>query len=220
MEKKRPGATTGKASASKETTPSSTEEETSEESRDNSSRTSGREEEKEHRSSSSSSPTGPLVQLMTRTGYNIYQQNGQRRYGPPPDWTGSPPRGCEVFVGKIPRDCLEDELVPVFEKAGPVYEMRLMMECNDLNRGYAFVVYCKATDAKKSVKMLNNYEIRKVGHCSGCAHTWPARKHLNKFLFTCDSFYNGTNGLHPHNSEVKLIILKQLYSCMHKSMTS
>jgi hypothetical protein len=34
--------------------------------------------------------------------------------GPPPDWVGLPPsRGSEVFVGKIPRDCFEDELVPV-----------------------------------------------------------------------------------------------------------
>ena len=34
--------------------------------------------------------------------------------GPPPDWTGpDPPRGSEVFVAKLPRDCYEDELVPV-----------------------------------------------------------------------------------------------------------
>ena len=36
------------------------------------------------------------------------QENGQRKYGPPPDWSGAPPpRGCEIFVGKIPRDCYE-----------------------------------------------------------------------------------------------------------------
>ena len=90
------------------------------------------------------------------------QQNGQRRYGPPPSWEGSPPpRGCEVFVGKIPRDCFEDELVPVFERAGQIYELRLMMDYSGQNRGFAFVVYCTPSEAKESVKVLNNYEIRK-----------------------------------------------------------
>lgn len=38
-------------------------------------------------------------------------------------WEGPPPpRGCEVFIGKIPRDMYEDELVPVFERAGKIYE--------------------------------------------------------------------------------------------------
>ena len=106
--------------------------------------------------------SSPIAQLMERTGYSIVQQNGQRRYGPPPGWTGQPPsRGCEVFVGKIPRDCFEDELVPVFEKAGELYELRLMMEYNGQNRGYAFVVYENSSAAKECVRTLNNYEIRK-----------------------------------------------------------
>lgn len=57
-------------------------------------------------------------------------------------WEGpAPPRGCEVFVGKIPRDMYEDDLVPLFEKAGRIYEFRLMMEFSGENRGYAFVMY-------------------------------------------------------------------------------
>jgi len=65
--------------------------------------------------SSSESPGGGSVSaavaaLVERTGVPLVQENGQRRYGPPPDWpAGKPPpaRGCEVFVGKIPRDCFE-----------------------------------------------------------------------------------------------------------------
>lgn len=73
---------------------------------------------------------------MERTGCGIVQVNGQRHYGPPSKWTGPPPpRGSEVFVGKIPRDCFEDELVPIFERAGYIYEMRLMMEYTGQNRG-------------------------------------------------------------------------------------
>ncbi len=57
-----------------------------------------------------------LLDLTNKTKYNLVQRNGQRIYGgPPPDWEGLPPeKGCEVFVGKVPRDCYEDELVPIF----------------------------------------------------------------------------------------------------------
>ena len=58
-----------------------------------------------------------LAELMKRTGYNVAQRNGQRIYGgPPPNWNSPPPcKGTEVFVGKVPRDMFEWELVPLFE---------------------------------------------------------------------------------------------------------
>ncbi|KAJ1216307.1 hypothetical protein NDU88_003911 [Pleurodeles waltl] len=103
-----------------------------------------------------------LLALMETTGYNMVQENGQRKFGgPPPGWEGPPPpRGCEVFVGKIPRDMYEDELVPVFERAGKIYEFRLMMEFSGENRGYAFVMYTTKEEAQLAIRMLNNYEIR------------------------------------------------------------
>ncbi|KAL3842386.1 hypothetical protein ACJMK2_020406 [Sinanodonta woodiana] len=104
-----------------------------------------------------------LIALMEKTGYTMIQENGQRKYGgPPPGWEGpSPPRGCEVFVGKIPRDCYEDELVPAFSRIGKIYEFRLMMDFSGSNRGYAFVMYTNKQDANKAVKEMNNCEIRK-----------------------------------------------------------
>lgn len=167
MDKKTQARAASVSKSSKETTPTTNNgNETPEKVSTNSSSEEDKENASPSYSSSSPEPSqSPLVQLMTRTGYNIVQQNGQRRYGPPSTWHGSPPkRGCEIFVGKIPRDCFEDELIPAFERAGPVYEMRLMMDYNGQNRGYAFVVYCKANDAKESVKILDNYEIRKVSH--------------------------------------------------------
>ncbi|XP_034438531.1 RNA-binding protein 47 isoform X6 [Hippoglossus hippoglossus] len=111
-----------------------------------------------------------LKALMERTGYSMIQENGQRKYGPPPGWNGaSPPRGCEIFVGKIPRDVYEDELVPVFESVGRIYEMRLMMDFDGKNRGYAFVMYTEKHEAKRAVRELNNYEVRPgrlLGVCS------------------------------------------------------
>uniref|UniRef100_A0A2R9CJ67 RRM domain-containing protein n=1 Tax=Pan paniscus TaxID=9597 RepID=A0A2R9CJ67_PANPA len=34
----------------------------------------------------------------------------------------------KVFVGKIPRDVYEDELVPLFEKASPIWDLRLIID--------------------------------------------------------------------------------------------
>ncbi|KAM8842444.1 RNA-binding protein 47 isoform 1-T8 [Synchiropus picturatus] len=111
-----------------------------------------------------------LVALMERTGYGMVQENGQRKYGPPPGWNApSPPRGCEIFVGKIPRDVYEDELVPIFESVGRIYELRLMMDFDGKNRGYAFVMYTEKHEAKRAVRELNNYEVRRgrlLGVCS------------------------------------------------------
>lgn len=65
-----------------------------------------------------------LLALLGKTGFNTIQENGRRKYGgPPPGWEGpSPCRGCEVFLGKIPHSIYEDELVPVYERAGKIHE--------------------------------------------------------------------------------------------------
>ncbi|XP_064597618.1 APOBEC1 complementation factor-like isoform X2 [Liolophura sinensis] len=105
-----------------------------------------------------------LLKLMERTGYTIRHKKGQRKYGgPPPDWESPPPlKGCELYIGGIPRDCYEDELVPVFEKIGKIYELKLIMSyLSGSHRGYGFVIYTNEEHANQAVKELNNYEIRK-----------------------------------------------------------
>ena len=71
-----------------------------------------------------------------------------------------------MFIGKIPRDCYEDELFPVLARAGRVHELRLMMLFSGTNRGYAFVMYERPEEAKRAVDMLDGYEIRR-GHRIG-----------------------------------------------------
>ncbi|XP_038629039.1 APOBEC1 complementation factor isoform X5 [Scyliorhinus canicula] len=112
-----------------------------------------------------------LRALIQRTGYSLVQENGQRKYGgPPPEWEGpTPERGCEIFIGKLPRDLYEDELVPVLEKIGKIYELRMMMDFNGNNRGYAFVLFTSRQDAKNAIKQLNNYEIRNGRLLGVCA---------------------------------------------------
>ena len=81
----------------------------------------------------------PLPCRSSNGLYWLQHQNGQRCYGHPPDWEGeAPSRGCEVFVGKIPSEYFQDELVVVFEKMGKIYELRLII---DYNRCYVLFMY-------------------------------------------------------------------------------
>ncbi|XP_061404087.1 probable RNA-binding protein 46 [Lethenteron reissneri] len=105
-----------------------------------------------------------LLDLVLRTGYNVVQENGQRKLGPPPDWQGPPPaRGCEVFLARIPRDLYEDELVPVLEAVGKLYQLRLMMTYHGENRGYGFATFATRSQAADAVRRLHDLEIR-PGH--------------------------------------------------------
>ncbi|XP_076354955.1 putative RNA-binding protein 46 isoform X3 [Tachypleus tridentatus] len=105
--------------------------------------------------------------ILERTGFIVNQENGQRRMGYPSNWNGTPPpKGCEIFVGKLPRNLFEDELFLTFEKIGEIFEIRLMMNYDGKNRGYAFVTFFNPEDAKTAIKNWNNFEIRK-GHFVG-----------------------------------------------------
>ncbi|XP_046382385.1 heterogeneous nuclear ribonucleoprotein Q-like isoform X2 [Ischnura elegans] len=112
-------------------------------------------------------PRGPndekIKSILERTGYPLDITTGQRKYGgPPPEWNGpTPGNGCEVFCGKIPRDVYEDELIPLFESCGKIWDLRLMMDpMTGLNRGFAFITYATKDAASKAVHELNEYMIK------------------------------------------------------------
>lgn len=70
------------------------------------------------------------------------------------------PSVLQIFVGKIPRDLFEDELVPLFEKAGPIWDLRLMMDpLSGLNRGYAFLTFCTKEAAQEAVKLVRQIHL-------------------------------------------------------------
>lgn len=90
---------------------------------------------------------------------------GQRKYGgPPPNWESAPPgNGCEVFCGKIPKDMYEDEIIPLFEKCGTIWDLRLMMDpMTGTNRGYAFITFTGREAAYNAVREVS----------VGCACFW------------------------------------------------
>ncbi|XP_031783575.2 heterogeneous nuclear ribonucleoprotein R isoform X18 [Nasonia vitripennis] len=116
----------------------------------------------------STTPKAPdedkIKMILERTGYPLDVTTGQRKYGgPPPNWEGpTPGTGCEVFCGKIPKDMYEDELIPLFEKCGKIWDLRLMMDpMTGTNRGYAFITFTNRDAAQQAVRELNDYEIRK-----------------------------------------------------------
>lgn len=108
---------------------------------------------------------GKIKELLQRTKYNLDVTTGQRKYGGPPPKTicdaETPSSGAEVFIGKIPRDMFEDELVPLFEKCGAIWDFRLMMDpMTGQNRGYAFLSFVEYEPARKCVDMYDKFEIR------------------------------------------------------------
>lgn len=50
----------------------------------------------------------------------------------------------------------EDELIPLFEKCGTIWDLRLMMDpMTGTNRGYAFVTFTNRDAAQNAVKEVN-----------------------------------------------------------------
>ena len=67
-----------------------------------------------------------------------------------------PGAGCECFVGKLPRDLFEDELIPVFEKQGRIWDLRLMIDpTTGFSKGYCFVTYCDKESAAAAAKAVS-----------------------------------------------------------------
>lgn len=103
------------------------------------------------------------LQIVEVNGNTVEITPGQRKVGgPPADYIGlAPSQECEIFVGKIPRDIMEDELLPIFERFGEIWDLRLMINPVSLkSRGYAFIKFKETKAAKKAVREMENYEIR------------------------------------------------------------
>ncbi|CAF0922874.1 unnamed protein product [Rotaria sp. Silwood1] len=120
----------------------------------------------DHESTSGKHKPGPdeakLKQILDRTGYKMDITAGQRKYGgPPPDGPERPAANSEVFIGKIPREVFEDELIPICEEAGKIWDLRLMIDpVSGFNKGYCFVTFCSSNDSVKACERLNGYAIR------------------------------------------------------------
>lgn len=101
--------------------------------------------------------TRRLLDLMHETDYDLVQENGQRRLTAPELTEDKRDRikGAEVFLGRLPRDCYEDELMPILERPGRLLELRLMLDFSGTTRGYAFALYTDPKTAQRACSVCN-----------------------------------------------------------------
>jgi hypothetical protein len=65
-----------------------------------------------------------------------------------------PPRGRVVFVGNIPYDMTEEQLIDIFKEVGPVVSFRLMFDRDTGKaRGYGF---CEFADTETAASAIRN----------------------------------------------------------------
>ncbi|KAH3746670.1 hypothetical protein DPMN_181080 [Dreissena polymorpha] len=99
-----------------------------------------------------------VQELLDRTGYSLKVTTGMRQYGgPPPEWDGESPLHREISISKVPDDWYEDKLVPVLEKYGKIYELRIMIDnITGLTRNFCFVKYCDEQDNLNALSKIDN----------------------------------------------------------------
>ncbi|XAR64853.1 hypothetical protein NMG60_11008726 [Bertholletia excelsa] len=69
-------------------------------------------------------------------------------------------RKTEIFVGGLDKDAREEDIRKVFEEVGDIVEVRLVMnDKTGKNKGFAFVRYASAVDAKKALSKFAKVEI-------------------------------------------------------------
>ncbi|XP_056133653.1 dead end protein 1 [Lampris incognitus] len=110
---------------------------------------------------------------MNSYKFKVTQVNGQRKYGgPPDDWQGpAPGAGCEVYITKIPRDTYEDQLIPLFNTTGPLWEFRLMMNFSGQNRGFAYAKYGSPAHAAEAIRLMDGCPLKRGVHLKVCLST-------------------------------------------------
>lgn len=114
------------------------------------------------------------VKLMEESEYVIVQNNNLRTYYRP-NSCRVPQQGSEVYIGNLPRDMFEDELVPIFKAQGTICNMRLVISHDGFNCGFCFVQYYVPHHAQRALLNINGLEI-KPGHRVTAKNAIEARR--------------------------------------------
>ncbi|KAK9882041.1 hypothetical protein WA026_018893 [Henosepilachna vigintioctopunctata] len=101
-----------------------------------------------------------FITMCSKLGFEYAQVNGQRICTSIEFRDKPKSKGTEIFIGKIPRNTFEDELIPLFLRAGQLHQFRLMLDFSFKNRGFAFATYTTAEAADNAISIFDNYEIR------------------------------------------------------------
>uniref|UniRef100_A0A6G1S930 APOBEC1 complementation factor n=1 Tax=Aceria tosichella TaxID=561515 RepID=A0A6G1S930_9ACAR len=101
--------------------------------------------------------------VLSNYGFDLITQNGQRisTNRAIPDDLISRVEYSEIFIGKLPRDLFEDELLPyLLQVGGTILKIRYMMDFSGSNRGFCFVKFANTEEACRAILMLNGKVLR------------------------------------------------------------
>lgn len=121
-----------------------------------------------------------------------------------------PPKSCEVYVGRIPRDVSELELWLLFSTIGDIYLQRFKVDFRGANRGFAFVRFIELQDADRAVAELNNFEMR-LKHKIVVAKSFKAKDDVD-----IDDIMSKVDWLLGYNSildSLTFFVLDSIYIC-------
>ena len=73
----------------------------------------------------------------------------------------------KVICGRIPKEVFEDQLIPLFEKCGTIWDLRLMMDpMSGYNRSFCFVTFVEKAGSTEAVKQVINDSVRISASCT------------------------------------------------------
>ncbi|XP_054285227.1 RNA-binding protein 47-like [Macrosteles quadrilineatus] len=116
------------------------------------------------------------------------QINGCRLYGPNEAFKAFSPRhGSELFLARIPTEFSHRELLRICEEAGVVFELRVMVDFLNVNKGYGFVKYLTPDSAVRAIKALNGYRLIQDGKYLGHLVATSSSDHRTLMLTGCSA---------------------------------
>ncbi|XP_029657815.1 heterogeneous nuclear ribonucleoprotein R-like [Octopus sinensis] len=69
--------------------------------------------------------------------------------------------GHEIYIGSIPYSVCEDTLIPMMEKCGTIYDLRMMVDAaTGRNKGFCFVTFVEDDAVDIAVKKYNGVELK------------------------------------------------------------
>jgi len=104
----------------------------------------------------------------------------KNRIGTYGDSLSRPEKGpMKLYIGSLHFNITEDMLRGIFEPFGRIHSIQLMKDPEtDRSKGYGFITYSEAEDAKKAMEHLNGFELAgramKVGHVTEQAPVGPS----------------------------------------------
>ncbi|KAK3028701.1 hypothetical protein RJ639_038954 [Escallonia herrerae] len=100
-------------------------------------------------------------------------------------------RKTEIFIGGLDKDTKEADIRKVFEEVGEIFEVRLLVNAKTgKNKGFAFVRYSSAADAKKALTKYHTVEI-----CGKQCGTSPVEGNDTIFLGHIDKKWKSEDGI-------------------------